>query len=730
MIASAIVLASLMDSPMKSMPTRWTAEAEAAAVPLAEHPRPQLYRPDWRSLNGMWSLEIAGANPWRGEIRVPFPVESRLSGVSRPVAPEDRLIYRRTIDLSPAEAKGAVLNIEACDWATTVRVNGQEAGRHQGGFDAIRLDITHWAKAGANEIEIEVTDPTDSGQQPRGKQVRNPSGIWYTAVSGIWGSVWLESYDRARFTDCWTETKMSGDVTLHADVAGAEPGDRVRAVATLRGAPAARAEAGAGEPLAFKVANPALWSPESPSLYDVALELVRGGEVIERAESYFGIREVGLSPSRQMLLNGQPVFMMGLLDQGWWPDGLFTAPTDEALRWDLELTKRMGFNTVRKHVKVEPARWHRHADEIGLLVWQDMPSGGPTPRWQTDPTQPNPAPDADRPAESAAQYRAELTRLVESRRWSPSLVMWVPFNEAWGQHATSATTDFLRQLDPTRWINSASGGNFTPDGDVLDIHSYPGPSVPPQDPSRALVLGEFGGLGLPVAGRLWQESQNWGYRTLTQLADLETGLDSLFAQLNLMRGEGLQAAIYTQTTDVEIEVNGLATYDRYVKVDVDRMRRRLTPLYGPAPTMRTLIPTADQEPQTWRWTTDAPAEGWMAADFNDKAWPEGRSCFGSFGTPGARIGTEWTSSDIWIRREFDFAETGGSLWMRVLHDEDAEIYINGKLAAELTGYIGSYGLVKIPSGLLKKGRNTIAAHCHQTRGGQSLDIGLVQVETP
>jgi galactose mutarotase-like enzyme len=536
--------------------TRWAAAVPADRV-LPEYPRPQLVRPAWQSLNGPWDYAIrdSGASaPARtgrfdGTILVPFPIESQLSGVQRAVTDRERLWYRRRFRVAAA-APGSrwLLHFGAVDWAAVVYLNGRRIGEHSGGYDPFSFDITAALRpTGDQELVVGVRDPTDRGDQPRGKQVLKPGSIWYTAVTGIWQTVWLEPVPATSVSELQiTPDVDAGTVTIRAVVSGAEPGARVRAAARAGDSVIARGEGAADAPLTLRLPQARLWSPDDPFLYGLSISL-SGGDSIE---SYFGMRTIAVAPDRagalRLVLNGRPLFQYGTLDQGWWPDGLYTAPTDAALRSDVETLKRLGFNLIRKHVKVEPERWYYHCDRLGMLVWQDMPSANNTT------------------ADGRRQFAAELGRVVDALRNHPAIVMWVPFNEGWGQHDTERYVAWLKQHDPTRLVNSASGWLDTGGGDVVDMHDYPGPASPPRDSARARVLGEFGGLGLPLAGHVWQSQGSWGYRTYADTLQLAAAYRDLVSRLGFLVAHGLAAAVYTQTTDVEIEVNGLLTYDRAV----------------------------------------------------------------------------------------------------------------------------------------------------------------------
>jgi hypothetical protein len=435
-----------------------------------------------------------------------------------------------------------------------------------------------------------------------------------------------------------------------------------------------------------------------------------------------------------MLLNDQPLFQYGPLDQGFWPDGLYTAPTDEALKFDIEITKQYGFNMIRKHVKVEPARWYHWCDKLGMLVWQDMPSGDKSPPW--DPFGKFDGQEIARSEESMTNFNAEWKAIIDARRNHPSIVMWVPFNEAWGQSSTVAVTKWTKEYDPTRLVNCASGGNDFPVGDVIDVHRYPGPTMVQPSSDRVGVLGEYGGLGLPLKGRTWQAEKNWGYRSFSSQESLTEAYLDLIDKLHPLIGQGLSAAIYTQTTDVEIEVNGLLTYDRAVqKIPAEVAAAAHQRLWQPAPQVTTVQPTAtDAEPPMWSYTTAKPADGWEQPGFDSTEWKTGIAGFGEPTTPGTKVRTEWKTPDIWLRRTFTLKELPkGELRVRLHHDEGAEVYLNGVLVKTVTGYATDYASLRLSpeaQQALKAGANTLAVHCHQTGGGQYIDVGLEVWTTP
>ena len=715
--------------------TRWAEKITPKNV-HSEYPRPQMVRKNWQNLNGLWDYAIVPKDSQKpdtfdGQILVPFPVESALSGVMKPVGEENRLWYRRTFEIPRKwQGQSMLLHFGAVDWDTTVWVNGKEVGGHKGGYDPFTFDITDALNdAGQQEVVLSVWDPTNTGTQPRGKQVKKPGGIWYTAVTGIWQTAWVEPVPEAYIK--WIKIVPDIDSeSVHITAACTDPaGYSVEIEAKEGWFTKTKKKGMAGEELVLNINNPKLWSPDSPFLYDLKVTLKNSkGKKVDAVSSYFGMRKIEVRKDKKginrLFLNNKSLFQYGPLDQGWWPDGLYTAPTDAALRYDIEVLKKLGCNMLRKHVKIEPARLYYWCDKLGLMVWQDMPSG--------DKYIGGRDPDIQRSPESARQFEAELKAMITTFYNHPSIIMWVPYNEGWGQWDTPRIVDLIKKLDPTRLVNNASGWSDRGVGDVHDIHSYPGPAAPPTEENRAAVLGEFGGLGLPIKEHTWQDEKNWGYRSYETREELTDAYVALIDNLRSLIGDGLCAAVYTQTTDVEIECNGWMTYDRaMIKMDPKKAAAANKRLYLPAPVLNTIVPTSQEQPQSWRYTTSQPSEDWQQADFDDSDWQTGQGGFGTEGTPGTIVRTEWKTSDIWVRRTFELADTKLSRpQLSIHHDEDAEIYINGQLIARLEGYTSSYVRVTLDEKAqkaLKIGTNCIAIHCHQTSGGQYIDAGLVDV---
>ncbi|MGZ3146581.1 AbfB domain-containing protein [Lentzea chajnantorensis] len=538
--------------------TPWTSQVSPANA-LPEYPRPQLVRQEWQNLNGVW--EFAGApdlssppfgRPLAEGVLVPYPVESALSGVKRH---EDTMFYRRTFAIpSTWDGRRVKLNFGAVTWETRVWVNGTQVGTHTGGFDAFSFDITPALRAGSNEVVVGVHSPVDGSRYPIGKQRRTPDGIFYTAASGIWQTVWLEPVRAQHITRLDTTPDVPGGA-LDLVVQGTA-GQTVTAQVLSGGQVVGTATGQTGARLRVPVPNARLWSPDDPFLYDLRVTSSSGDAVT----GYFGMRSLGkalVGGVMRPLLNGKFVFQLGTLDQGYWPDGIYTAPTDAALRWDLERQKALGFNMVRKHIKVEPARWFYHADRLGLLVWQDMPS----------------LDAVDEVPNGHTAFESELRRVIDQLKGITSIVQWVPFNEGWGEYDAGRITDLVRSIDGTRLVNHNSGANCCvsdPDpgnGDVIDDHHYQiTTATRTPDARRVAVLGEFGGLGRRITGHEWQPGRGFAYGAL--YPD-ETSLTTRYVEITkqvarMVHTRGLSGSVYTEPYDVENEVNGFYTYDRQV----------------------------------------------------------------------------------------------------------------------------------------------------------------------
>ena len=591
--------------------TPWSEQVDPAN-PLPAYPRPQMVRQDWMNLNGLWNYAITDAShagfETQGQILVPFPLESSLSGVGKEIGKNEALWYERSFTVPKSwKGKNVLLHFGAVDWQADVYVNGIHIGQHKGGFDPFSFDITPYLrKSGKQCLTVKVQDATDNGFQPRGKQCKVKTGIWYTPVSGIWQTVWLEPVAPSHIENYYVVSDIDNG-TMTFDVAAAtSPGDVVK-VSVLDGCIGYSAEKPSADILAESVVengkavvnipDARLWSPDSPFLYGVKISLERAGKVIDSVDGYTAMRKISIvndsTPNqyRRMALNNNALFMFGTLDQGWWPDGLYTAPTDDALEFDVIKTKELGFNMIRKHIKLEPARWYYFCDLHGLLVWQDMPSIGDYGKKQLPSRDPEVAAamsnkwssdsflggtDCDIPQQWKDNYYNEWTNIINAYKNFQCIAVWVPFNEAWGQFDTPAAVRLTRKLDPTRLVNCASGGNYDLSegeegfGDILDVHHYPCPAMNIFERKFVNVLGEYGGIGYPVEGHTWIIDDKWGHGgNKNDISEVTTQYKQFLDMLKVFVQTGCAAAVYTQITDVEGEVNGLFTYDRKViKVDI------------------------------------------------------------------------------------------------------------------------------------------------------------------
>jgi beta-galactosidase/beta-glucuronidase len=581
--------------------TRW-GKAVTPETVWAEYPRPQLVRSQWMNLNGLWDFVLlpkTGAMPstYSKKILVPFCVESVLSGVGEKVTPDDRIWYRRLFEI-PKSWSGSrvILNFEAVDWETAVWLNGAYIGSHRGGYDRFSIEITNYlSDKPQQELVVSVWDPTNFESQARGKQQIPQEGIWYTPVSGIWQTVWLEPVPK---TAAIREIKITTDidkknVTIIPITYNPDSKEYTIKISILDGRRViAQGQTVGNKEITIGIEDPKLWSPDDPFLYALKLELVDlSQDVLEQISSYFGMRKISIGDGphgKELFLNHKPLFHYGTLDQGWWPDGLHTPPSDEAMKYDIEMTKQMGFNMIRKHIKVEPARWYYWCDKLGIMVWQDMPSGMvvlPDPEEEklhyVQHISPD-APDLNRRSESTSQFEYELRRMIDLHYNAPSIVVWVPFNEGWGQYDTCRISRWVKEYDPGRLVNAVSGWALRSCGDIYDIHTYQKDLTRPEiQKDRATVIGEFGGIGYPIEGHLWNpKMRNWGYQTYHSIEELFDNYVYKFNQIVEMKKEGVSAAVYTQTTDVEGEVNGLMTYDReVVKMPAEKLREIHKVLY-------------------------------------------------------------------------------------------------------------------------------------------------------
>jgi hypothetical protein len=713
----------------------------------AEYPRPSMTRDSWMNLNGVWQYYKRtsinydyepAADRFDKAILVPFPVESALSGIMDTNFQENKRsthMYRRTFSL-PADfaGKNVLLHFGAVDWRCTVYVNGKAAGSHDGGSDPFSFDITSLLNAsGDQELQVAVWDPTSDGGQPNGKQNNYPNGIWYTPNSGIWQTVWLEPVAEAHITSYEPIPDIdNGSVSIKVNAT--DMSAKAKITVKFDGTEVASAEGNIGEFTTIAIPSAKLWSPDEPNLYDVDITLLRNGQPTDKVQGYFGMRKFsrGMALGKPcVMLNNKPLFMYGPLDQGWWPDGLLTPPSYEAMVYDLQVMKDFGMNMVRKHIKVENDLWFEWCDRNGLVVWQDMPSGGGGGMIGVKSV-------------CQEQFYKENEAIINATRQHPCIGAWVVFNEGWGQDAGSGMAHTHRGVtevmnanhDAGRFVHAVTGWVDVEMGDFIDVHSYPSPNavINPVN-ERVASCGEFGGINLFIDGHMWAGS-DVNYTTVGDSQTYTNLYDHYTDRLQeLQRDKGLWMSVYTQITDVEQECNGLLTYDRKVKKVSDEeqarmrdnIRRTINSRYNGS---TTVVPAGDEDATlTWRYTTQEPAAEWFETSFDDSSWTTGLAPFGS----DTNAGTKWTNDNIWIRRTFTLsgvtAEQLKDLRLWLFHDEDAEIYINGVLASKATGYNNGYeDWPLLPEGLAAiktdGSENVIAIHCRQTVGGQGIDCGL------
>lgn len=562
--------------------TKWAENLDPDNV-LPEYPRPIMERQDWMNLNGLWDYAIKPVGEMEpgvfdGKILVPFAVESSLSGVQKAVGDKNELWYKTAFKI-PSKWKGkkVLLHFGAVDWKTDVYLNDIKIGTHVGGFTPFNFDISPYLNSVEQKLVVKVFDPTDKGYQPRGKQASNPNGIWYTPVTGIWQTVWLEPVSEKSIVNVKNLADIDANkIKIDVVTQNTTSGDIVEVKIFDGNNLVNSSKAVAGESIEIGIPNAKLWSVDSPFLYDMEVKLYSKGQVTDVVKSYCAMRKISMKRDNngvmRIQLNNKNCFNFGPLDQGWWPDGLYTAPTDEALLYDIKKTKDLGYNMIRKHVKVESARWYTHCDRIGILVWQDMPNGDKTPFWEMHSY--FKGTEVIRDAKSETNFRNEWKNIIDNLYSHPCVAVWVPFNEAWGQFKSPEIVEWTKNYDSSRLVNPASGGNHYRSGDMLDMHSYPGPRIFIADPERVNVLGEYGGIGFPMKGHLWQTDKNWGYVEFKTPKEVTDKYIEYAELLKSMIPSVYSGAVYTQTTDVEGEVNGLMTYDRKeIKLEEGRLRK-------------------------------------------------------------------------------------------------------------------------------------------------------------
>ena len=724
-----------------------------------EYPRPQMVRSEWQNLNGLWNYAVttkdAGQpeNIAQGKILVPFAIESALSGVQQKFTPEDKLWYETEFTVPKSwKGKRIILHFGAVDYSSVIYVNGICAGSHEGSSDSFRIDITDALKGtGSQKLVVEVTDPTDTGYQPVGKQKLDPSGIYYTPVSGIWKTVWMEPVPVSHIYSMRGYADIDESVYKFTPIVEMPAKDHtVRVTVYDNGSEMVSVMGSPNKELSVKIENQKLWSPDTPYLYDMKVELMKGTKVIDAVNTYFGMREISTGKDKdgyqRLLLNGKPYFHIGLLDQGWWPDGLLTPPSDDALVFDIEFAKKAGFNTLRKHIKQESDRFYYHCDRLGMLVWQDAVASKDTKWWSKTRVEPVLS------YEESRAFSREFKNLIDQLYNFPCIVDWIIFNEGWGQHDTPNMIDWVSFLDPSR-PNHVSGWMDYGRGDICDIHRYPGPGkIDNAGGYRPLVLGEFGGLGYVVKDRVWPaKTTRAHYINAANIEKYCTDYERIFYQLRILKEQGLAGAIYTQISDVEGEVNGLMTYDRkHVKIDIEQMKKLNDLLMETPVVLKEVMPNSEKEAQMWTYTThwEWITPDWYLEGADLRQWHEGPGFFG-YVRPGSVHNTpftekcsfahtpktDWHTSNIWLRREIELDEIPQNPLLYIWYFTEAEVYINGQLVLKVKGRNAPYPhyeyhkFIDGTQKALRKGKNLIAVHCKTTGGKhvQAVDLGIYDV---
>lgn len=738
LLVALIAISACAYTPVKDhIMTTW-GENMTPETAWQNYPRPNLVRPDWQNLNGLWKFAVTKINEempkdenWQQDILVPFAPESALSGVGRLTDPGETLWYKRTFEI--AEVKEGLryfLNFEAVDWRCQVFVNGLEAtdAPHVGGNVPFSVDVTGLVKSGENTLVVTAWDPSNSYGQPTGKQSLSPGGCFYTRVSGIYGSVWMETTPKGYITGYNVESDIDkGEAKVTVNCAGDLAGAKVTAEVSFGGEKVAEGEiADWSKGLTLTIPEPKLWDVNEGNLYDLKLTLETAfGK--DEVQGYFGMRKIEFKKDelgvQRIYLNNKKIFMQGTLDQGWWPDGLLTPPSDEAMQYDIDILKEHGYNFMRKHIKIEPRRYYYLCDKAGFPVWQDMVSGG------------------QKPEEKYHIYRAELVEMIKDLRNFPSIVVWIAYNEGWGQpdkEKSVETTKWLKQIDKTRLISETSGWTDHHAGDMKDHHQYPSPLPTPKNDDRLTIVGEFGGLGLFVEGHLWDPEKKWGYRSDANVEDSLKRYAEIMDNLARTSHESFAGSVYTQTTDVETEANGLVTYDRkVVKYPTDKMRamhKRVEKiaLSTKPMTRKCFMPKGTEEKVVWKYTFTEPQGEWNAPSFNDASWKEGEGGFGNkviVNDLGAKPKTEWDTKEIYLRRAFMLKEVPDeNIEMDIFYDEDPVVYVNGVEVFKKEGYNQGYTPVLLKKEdvkkVFKKGENVIAIGCKNKNGGAMIDLGF------
>jgi len=727
----------------------WAEKIDPKKV-LDEYPRPQMVRNNWYNLNGVWDFTKVEAMAYNAsqtydkKILVPFPMESAISGIMDTNHDENKgkvFAYRRKFTIPGNMKKGQILlHFGAVDWKCEVYVNGKKVGMHTGGFDPFSFDITDAvSNKKEQEICVFVQDYQEFGGQPHGKQKIGEKVIWYTPATGIWQTVWLESVPKTHIEKLVLVPDIDNK-TINVKVLVDNADENTKATIKIYDGKEVvfttnNADVNTNVPIVIE--DMKLWSPESPFLYDLKIELTGRQKVIDEVDSYFGMRKISVeyfNGHPTMYLNNKHYFHYGVLDQGYWPDGIYTAPTDEALKFDLVKIKEFGMNMSRKHIKVEPARWYYHCDKMGLLVWQDIPNPGFGENGKII---------GENNLDLRDNFHDEMVRIMKSLENHPSIVLWTVYNEGWGQPneaTTRRSVEIAQQTDPHRLISAASGWNDYECGDIKDTHWYPEPNVLPNPVNkRASVCGEYGGITYIVDGHRWIGGSNMKYTQVNSSEELKDRFIEFTNQILGLQANGLCAAVYTQITDVEDEENGLITYDRkVVKVDNNQLAEvRKAIERNITHTSRPVMPVsqAGNTFSKWKYYMSDKAladNSWKDETFADNYWKTGTAGFGSGGLQGASINTKWNTPYIYLRKWQNLRgvrqENLSQLRMMVFHDEDCEIYINGVLAASLPKYTNRYKIVEISkeakAAIKFNEPNLIAVKCVNKEGNQFIDLGF------
>ena len=703
--------------------TRWAKDVNPQN-PLPEYPRPQMTRANWLCLNGLWQFENASnASPLprnrelKERVLVPFPIQAALSGVGEKYK---QVWYRRTFEIPAAWKKqNVLLHFGAVNYECGVYFNGKLIGTHKGGYDAFSFDVTERLQDGANELIVGVIHNASWSDIVRGKQFNDTRNDFYSAATGIWQTVWLEPVSPAHLENLTIVPDVDGGaLEIRTEAVNAE-GDSVT-IEVLDGEKIiAQGNGAAGTAIRLVIANAKLWSPDNPFLYSLKINLRHEKIVVDSVNSYAAMRKISVGKDEtgktRLLLNNKALFQVGVLDPGYWPDGIYTAPTDDALKFDIEAAKKLGFNLIRKHAKIEPQRWYYWADKLGILVWQDMPGGE------------NKTPQTKR------QFESELRQMVDNLRNHPSIIMWVLFDEGKGQFDAERLSQQVKIQDPTRLVSDASGGDDKYAGDVHDTHNFPSPRSNAPETQRAAVAGAFGALPFYVADHSWRDHFEIADKADKQekFNDAE-GLTRRYENLmrqawKLNKAIGTSAVVYAQLTDIEGDATGFYSYDRGVlKMDENRVRAANSGPTLPKP-LTILAATAQDAPIDWKYTTKRPPDGWERLGFDDSDWQSGAAPFGTLNIPEMPVRTEWKAREIWLRREIEVPADFKNALLLLLHDNDAIVYINGLLAAKVTGRNDEYEEIPIlTSGraALQPGKNLIAVLVTQKDGNQIFDLGL------